>query len=99
MPRRDGTGPMGTGPLTGRQMGYCRTGRGFNATRFGRGLGLGLGLGVGRGIGRGIRRFALNDDYYMAPENEKSVLQNEKSILESQLKDIKERLDTLDKEE
>ncbi|MDN5334474.1 MAG: hypothetical protein PWP59_1736, partial [Sphaerochaeta sp.] len=26
MPRRNGTGPMGYGPMTGRGMGYCRGG-------------------------------------------------------------------------
>lgn len=38
MPRRDGTGPNGYGPLTGRRMGNCQTrnpgmgyGRGFRA--------------------------------------------------------------------
>lgn len=25
MPRRDGTGPYGLGPLTGRRMGYCNS--------------------------------------------------------------------------
>ncbi|MDD3129335.1 MAG: DUF5320 domain-containing protein [Candidatus Izemoplasmatales bacterium] len=37
MPRRDGTGPNGYGPLTGRKMGNCGNGRG-----------LGYGLGYGR---------------------------------------------------
>lgn len=35
MPRRNGTGPMGYGPMTGRGMGYCRGG-------YGRGLGWGM---------------------------------------------------------
>ena len=39
MPRRDGTGPNGYGPLTGRRMGNC-----------GRGAGLGYGQGQGRNI-------------------------------------------------
>lgn len=102
MPRRDGTGPMGRGPLTGRQMGYCGTGRGYNTARYGRRMG--LGLGFGRGLARGARRYAYYDDYdmpvnyNMTPENEKSILQNEKTILESQLKEIKERLDGLNEE-
>jgi hypothetical protein len=29
MPRRDGTGPNGFGPLTGRRMGNCRSGLGY----------------------------------------------------------------------
>jgi len=60
MPRGDGTGPMGQGPMSGRGAGYCAGygapgyanpagGRGFA----GRGLGRGWGRGWGRGLGRG----------------------------------------------
>lgn len=31
MPRYDGTGPAGQGPITGKGMGLCRGGRGQNA--------------------------------------------------------------------
>ena len=71
MPRGDGTGPNGDGPMTGRGAGYCtgsnvpgslnplqRLGLGLGrrrAPRNGGFLGLGLGLGRGRG-GRGRRR-------------------------------------------
>ena len=55
MPRRDGTGPMGVGPMTGRGLGICT---GINAAGFGEGPGMGLGLsrrwGLGRGFGRGF---------------------------------------------
>lgn len=36
MPREDGTGPMGQGPMTGRGLGPCGTGmgRGFGRGRF-----------------------------------------------------------------
>ncbi|MFW5985141.1 MAG: DUF5320 domain-containing protein [Halanaerobiaceae bacterium] len=61
MPRGDGTGPAGRGPMTGRAAGYCA---GFNVPGymnevpgrgrgFGRGLGRGRGFGYGRGFGRG----------------------------------------------
>ena len=63
MPRGDGTGPMGMGPMTGRAAGYCAgypvpgfmnaiPGRGY----WGRGIGFGRGRavrGYGRGLGRG----------------------------------------------
>lgn len=52
MPGFDGTGPMGQGPLTGRQMGYCAGARGTAYRGFGRGLGRGFGRGLGRGFGR-----------------------------------------------
>lgn len=64
MPAGDGTGPMGTGPMTGRGMGYC-TGYGApgwsNPMRgrqfFGRGRRVGRGgsSGFGRGGGWGWR--------------------------------------------
>jgi len=48
MPNKDGTGPEGKGPRTGRQLGNCD-----DARPTGRGLGLGLGRrGCGKGRGR-----------------------------------------------
>jgi hypothetical protein len=41
MPRRDGTGPNGYGPLTGRRMGNCNR-RDGNRTGFGMGYGRNL---------------------------------------------------------
>jgi len=63
MPRGDGTGPGGLGPMTGRAAGYCagypvpgymnpsggRLGMGFG---YSRGYGRGFGRGMGRGYGR-----------------------------------------------
>ena len=43
MPRRDGTGPMGAGSMTGRGLGFCT---GANAVKYGAGPGMGLGLGL-----------------------------------------------------
>ncbi|MBD3256442.1 MAG: hypothetical protein GF383_15195 [Candidatus Lokiarchaeota archaeon] len=65
MPRGDGTGPGGLGPMTGRGLGYCAgystpgymkgpgmgLGRGGGRGRGGRGLGWGRGFGWGRGAG------------------------------------------------
>ena len=56
MPRGDGTGPMGLGPMTGRGAGYCA---GYPVPGFmnpaaggwGRGFGRGMGRGWGRGMG------------------------------------------------
>ena len=59
MPRRDGTGPMGGGSMTGRGLGLCT---GANAVKYGAGLGMGLGLGLAcrRGFGRGFGRGVLH---------------------------------------
>ena len=59
MPRGDGTGPRGLGPMTGRAAGYCAgyPVAGFMNPYVGRpGLGFGYGRGFGRGLGRGYGR-------------------------------------------
>ena len=59
MPRGDSTGPMGMGPMTGRQAGYCA---GYNMPGYlnnagGRGMGMGFGRGANfGGRGGGFRR-------------------------------------------
>ena len=50
MPRGDGTGPGGLGPMTGRALGYCA---GFNTPGYSKGPGMGAGRGWGRGFGYG----------------------------------------------
>ncbi len=50
MPRGDGTGPQGMGPMTGRGAGYCA---GYAAPGFVSGGGGGMGRGFGRGFGGG----------------------------------------------
>lgn len=55
MPARDGTGPMGMGPRTGRGAGYCA---GYDAPGWANpGPGRGLALGRGRGGGGRGRRY------------------------------------------
>lgn len=54
MPRGDGTGPMGMGPMTGRGAGYCA---GFPTPGFMSPAGGRLGLGLGGGRGRGFRAY------------------------------------------
>jgi len=75
MPRGDGTGPMGMGPMTGRAAGYC-AGSGvpgyMNAgpvCGYGRGLGRGFGLSYGRRWGRGFpgRGFGRRAAWYGMP--------------------------------
>lgn len=60
MPRGDGTGPQGMGPMSGRAAGYCA---GYGMPGYanpipGRGFGMGFGRGRGfRGGGRGWRHW------------------------------------------
>ncbi len=53
MPRGDSTGPMGMGPMTGRQAGYCA---GYNMPGFFNNAGRrAMGMGFGRGANFGGR--------------------------------------------
>lgn len=82
MPRRDGTGPMGMGAMTGRGFGYCNS---YKTPSFiGR-----MGLGVG--TGRGFCRFPYN--YNLSPEEKKEMLIRQKDVLENQLETIKKQLE------
>jgi hypothetical protein len=55
MPRGDGSGPQGFGPLTGRRAGFCA---GYNMPGYANnvGGGFGRGRGFGGGMGMGFRR-------------------------------------------
>lgn len=58
MPRFDGSGPTGEGPMTGRGQGNCASDSPGTVGRFaGFGAGIGRGLGMARrfGFGRGAR--------------------------------------------
>jgi len=74
MPRLDGTGPRGMGPLTGRGMGWCG---GWRA-------GLGRG-GWGRGLGRFFGLTPSRDDL----EEYRNALKEELSDIEKTLKSRK----------
>ncbi|OPY62026.1 DUF5320 domain-containing protein [Pelotomaculum sp. PtaB.Bin117] len=52
VPRGNGTGPIGMGPLTGRGAGFCA---GFKIPGF---VNLNFGRGMGLGRGRGFRRMS-----------------------------------------
>ena len=53
MPRGDGSGPWGQGPMTGRGLGYCAEYDYPGYAAPGPGMGGGRGRGPGRGWGRG----------------------------------------------
>lgn len=107
MPRGDGTGPAGFGPMTGRAAGYCA---GFQVPGYanslpGRGFGLGFGRGFrGGGYGRrhmfyttglpGVVRFGA----YPAPAGypvpyQKSDPDWEKNALKNQADALRSELD------
>ena len=89
MPRGDGSGPGGQGPMTGRGMGYC-DGYQVPGSAGGRGLGRGMGMG---------RRMAAPMTYYQpaAPADEKKALAEESKLLEEELKLVKDRISEIGK--
>lgn len=89
MPRRDGSGPAGQGPITGRGLGNC-TGVQNTVYGYGRGLGMGMGPGMGRGAGygRGFGRF-----YAAAPAP--VAYASQKDFLTAQQDDLKNRLEII----
>lgn len=97
MPRRDGTGPMGAGAMTGRKLGVCT---GVNEPFYERGLGRGCGRGWGRGFGRGMglglrRGFGANAGYGYDQTVSQVALQTQKERLKTALDAIDQRLESL----
>jgi hypothetical protein len=74
MANRDGTGPNGMGPLTGRGMGPC---------------GSGFRRGFGRGFNRGYDRRYM-EPMTLTKEEQIKILEAEKQEIEKQLKELKE---------
>lgn len=110
MPRGDGTGPLGEGPMTGRGAGYCADfwtpGNRNQASTFGSGMGFRRGCRFW-GAFRGRRNWNYADgpwnmrirnfaSRYREPdyEMEKQELKNQINALRSELDSIKKRLDT-----
>ena len=90
MPGRDRTGPSGSGPMTGRRMGFCAdndnqyfSNRGLGYQRGNKG-----GFGYGRGYGLGHRNINF--------ENNPNV--SEKTIIENDIRILKDQLSSLEKQ-
>jgi len=107
MPRGDGTGPAGMGPMTGRAAGYCA---GYDRPGFANPVGGRMGGGFGWGRGRGWGRWGYPaaapygaphnqyGQYGYTPEQEKDILKNQAKALEDELKQIQKRLSDLEAE-
>jgi hypothetical protein len=95
MPRGDGTGPTGMGPITGRAAGRCaenETG-GYANPGAGRGLGRGRGMGFRRGNGFP----GYGNAPYAPPTQEQEVaeLKEQSTHLSGVLESIKNRIAAL----
>ena len=87
MPGRDGTGPMGTGPMSGWGRGWCGRGRacGYGGFYGGRGFGR-MPFGMGMGMGRGV---------WMEPAgevDERAMLEQELAMAEARARELRTRL-------
>ena len=108
MPRGDGTGPAGMGPMTGRAAGYCA---GYNMPGYANPYGGRMGGGFGRGRGRG--RFwgwgyPPAPGFWGAPyganpyaptyseEQERQALQDQVKFFEDQIEAVKKRIEELE---
>ena len=100
MPRGDGTGPMGMGPMTGRGAGYCA---GYPISGFMNPVGCGLGFGRGRGFRRSFYATGLPYWARFSPANVNNVntdqneyLKKYAEHLERQLSEVKKLLEKSD---
>lgn len=86
MPRRDRTGILGQGPMTGRGMGFCIEE-----------IASGIGVWAEFGCRRGFRRWLRECDHSVniLAETKKSLLQKERDILLKRLESIDKQIEIL----
>ncbi len=95
MPGRNGTGPAGCGPMTGRGFGPCCANADYpqGSGRFVRGAGMGYGMG------RRNRFNCAPHPYYaqreISPQEQKEILKQQKEFLQAELDNINSTLDEL----
>ncbi len=90
MPRGDGTGPVGQGPVSGRGFGICT---GANAGRYGAGTGYSFGRGRGFGC-----KWGYGVNYSAEPataKTQKELLEEQKELLQNKLDIISKQLENL----
>lgn len=90
MPRGNGTGPNGMGPMTGRAAGFCA---GYGVPGYAN-PGYGRGFGWGRTYGSAVP-FVPPAGYAPGPDTERKSLEYQADLLEEELQTIRRRLDAL----
>ncbi len=93
MPGGDRSGPLGQGPMTGRQLGFCRDNQGVNMYRQ---MGGGFGRGRGMGFRKNFQRFSESYPKEISIESEKEVLNRQVKSLKETLSKVEERLSQID---
>jgi len=87
MPRRDGTGPMGLGAMSGRGVGPCATGE---QIQYGLGYRQGFGRGCGRRLAQDFDRGFYNDQ--LSTKTKKEILAERHAQLTKQLEVINKQI-------
>lgn len=106
MPRGDGTGPMGMGPMSGRAAGYCA---GYTVPGYFDPMNRGVGFGRARGFRRmyyaagvpawGRSGYPIYQPGYIPDIKERDFLNRQVESLEEELSQLKKRLSEIEKEE
>lgn len=106
MPRGDGTGPMGMGPMTGRAAGFCND---YSVPGYFNPMHRCVGFGRGRGYRRmycatgmpvwGRSGYPVYQPEYTQGVNEKDFLNQQVESMESELMQLKKRLSEIEKGE
>lgn len=103
MPRRDGSGPMGAGSMTGRGKGICS---GIETKGSAYTIGLKCGNRKGGGLGKMRCTYGLSKracyrnqsaNGSLTGNEEQELLMNQAKQLKNQLDDVKKRLEDLEK--
>ena len=109
MPGFDGSGPMGSGPMSGGARGNCNPASAGCPTDgyfgFGRGMAYGRGFRGGYGFSRGVRRgFARGAAMYPQmynenPADELNLLKQQADVIKNTMDSINQRIVELEKKE
>jgi hypothetical protein len=95
MPKRDGTGPVGVGVMTGRGLGPCA---GANPPNYRPRFGAGCGAGFGWRLSFPCRLGGFKSDFAgdsVSPKTRKELLNDQKDFLKDRLEAIEKQLEEL----
>ena len=93
MPGRDGTGPMGSGSMTGRSLGICS---GVNAAMYGAGRGIRAGRGANNWRNRSFLEYPIQG--IGTEKTPKEILEAQKEAFQKRVDSINKQLDVISKE-
>ncbi len=100
MPRGDGTGPMGMGPMSGRAAGLCLgAGRGFGRRRGAGGCGQGGGYGWrNQWVATGLPGWARNGVAPAAPDREQQLraIKDQANVFENALEQLRKQIEEME---